>query len=589
MCGIGGVLTNPSSSSRFSEKELRKMSMALAHRGPDGEGLFFDKNFYLLHRLLRIHSPMTNPGPYTSSDGNWVLSFNGEIYNHEQLRTQIESSRPHKWKYNTDAEVLLEGWSENGESFLKEINGMFTFALWNKKEQKLILGRDRLGQKPLYYTFHNSMFYFASEIKAFKSIGVPMALNHNSLNDYFAYRYVPGPETLFKNIYKLQAGQLLSIDKNFQLQKTQYWVPKKSSHKLTQQEKQEQLFKLIKDAHQLCMKNVAHPQLFLSGGVDSSTIASFLPSKAQALYFSAAQSIDEYSAAQETARHFGHLFETVKLQEGRKEEPDEILRKAIWATEEPLGDSILIPTYALAQAARPYSRVVYSGEGADEVFAGYVHHLAFYHLARFRKHLGARSTQIASHFTKKIPLHLLSHWAPYSTNLTSETNQRVSQTLWSLAKDNTMGSALTTLMDIDLFASSRAQREHQVHSLRDLMSLDLTTWLPDYTLTRLDKIMMSQSLEARLPFLDHRLVEFTLELNEEDFIQGAKSKWILRKTLEGHLGASRAWRKKTSFIYNTDTQGHLLREKIRFSRKTYLIWREQFGINEEVQFPGISL
>jgi asparagine synthase (glutamine-hydrolysing) len=282
------------------------------------------------------------------------------------------------------------------------------------------------------------------------------------------------------------------------------------------------------------------PAVFLSGGIDSTAVASFLPAEAMALTFQSEVSIDETQLAKEAASRFGLLHETVSFED----EEENLFKKAVWALEEPLGDSIILPTMALARAARLHTRVVFSGEGADEIFGGYVHHLVFQRIQLARKWLGGGGSSTMASLVAHAPLALLERLTPYPGSLGKEGRSRA-----ALALKEGRVSALTNLFDRKLAGiGGRGEKERDVHSLRELMDLDLETWLPDYTLVRLDKILMSFGLEARLPFLDHRIAEHALALGPRAFIRGAKRKAALRRAMEARLGKAVAWRPKKPFV-----------------------------------------
>lgn len=552
MCAIGGVLSRDAAGHALL---LKNMSAAMSHRGPDGEGFAHDGPCSLLHRLLRIVSPKTMPGPYLSRDGRWLLTFNGEIYNHEELRRRLQKEARCEWRHTTDAEVLLEGWALRGESFLQEVNGMFAFAIWDRHNRRLFLARDRLGEKPLYFYASASQFLFASEVKGILKAGVKAKLHHQALGDFLAYRYVPGPSTLFAGINKLAPAHILEVDEKLFVQSRRYWAPEtRGSEKGHCYE--EELRHLLAHSHSLRTVHGWKPTFFLSGGIDSATIASHLPTPSEALTFSSPMTLCEVEQAKQIAERFGHSHREV-----RASEPwENMVKKSIWALEEPLGDSIILPTWALAQEASRHTRVVYSGEGADEIFAGYVHHWVFHHLIGLRRRLGARGFAACRSLLKILPANLLKNSILYPANAGHEGRDRLVRVMERLTKGAGAGSALTTL-----FApqenSRRHERESHMKSLDELMRLDLDSWLPDYTLLRLDKVLMHFGVESRLPFLDHRVVELAMRLSPASLIRGQHRKWILRRAMAQRLGAQNAWRKKTPFLLQLtakDPAGHAL-------------------------------
>lgn len=547
MCGIGGFLTK--SDSREYLPKLRSMANAMAHRGPDGEGFFNEGPCALSHRLLRIYSRETLPGPYQSRDKRWVLTFNGEIYNHEELRKQLEQVHHCEWRFNTDAEVLLEGWAHEGESFLQKINGMFAFAIWDRKNNTLILGRDRVGEKPLYFSELNGTIVFASEIKALKAFGLPMKLNERALSDYLRYRYVPGPETLFSGIEKLLPGHLLFISPNSSPSTKCYWSLNQETENKGDPEG---LFELLSQSHKIRLRSAWNPGILLSGGIDSSTIASFMPRGSSAWTLESPMTINEMAQARLTCEKYGLEHKSVRLEslEHLGKEIDE----TVYSLEEPLGDSIILATRKLAEAISKETRVIISGEGADEIFGGYVHHWAYAHLARRQKRFKQIELKTLRFLLKYTGLYLPTWLSPYPANIAQDARWRLLPTLDRMIAGKGPGPELSSLFNQNEIGSTHPSRrmnaELNLSNLRDLIRLDLGTWLPDYTLTRLDKLMMSYGVESRLPFLDHRTVEYALALPESQLIRARHRKWILRAAMEKHLGAKTAWRKKTPFIVN---------------------------------------
>jgi len=553
MCAIGGFLWRKAEDNPADPSKIRRMSEAMYHRGPDGEGFHHESRIDLLHRLLRIFDRKSLPGPYISRDGRWVLSFNGEIYNYQELRAELEKSLAGGMgRLRSDAEALLEGWALHGPGFLRRINGMFAFALWDRREKRLILCRDRLGEKPLYYFLEKDRFLFASEVKGLKAAGIPMRLNRPALHDYLAHRYVPGPETLFAGIRKLLPGHLLTVNEDFSVSLESYWSPPAPQVGANPNDER-RLAELLESSHSLRLQSSWTPGVFLSGGVDSATVASFMPGRSSALTFLSPMTVAEGEAAKRISERFGLAHQEVRA-EGSL---GEIVDQAIWALEEPLGDSIIIPTWSLAKAASRSTRVVLSGEGADEIFGGYVHHFLFRQLEILRSCLGPHGLYAGAWLLEKIPARILERVTPYPAALGEEARRRLLQTIRSLAGGTLSIGGLTTLFPHAFSHSSRGARETKLARFQDLLRLDQQTWLPDYTLHRLDKILMSQGVEGRLPFLDHRIVELASSWEANRLIRRNHRKWPLRKAVAKRLGPDIAWKKKIPFLMNVADEPEL--------------------------------
>src|SRR3989344_786727 len=544
MCGVTGFISLASNLGH-----IEKMSEAIRHRGPDDVGYYKQQTLSLSHRLLKLFSLRTKAGPYISANKRWVLSFNGEVYNDSQLRKQLEENYQITWNYDTDAEVFLEGWSLEGESFLKKINGMFAFALWDTQEQVLILGRDKMGEKPLYYTSQSGSFYFSSEVKSFKSIGIKFNLNKSRVNEYFAYRYIAGSETLFKDIYKVLPGELIQISCKGSILSKKMWFNKSPSNlpselRLPLSELAQQLNSLIKKSVQLRTHPSRKNIVFLSSGVDSSLVAHFLPRESLGLTFSEAQSNDL-----ETIRAFCHQRELQhKLVEKKSIDVNQI-DEAIWATEEPIGDSIIISNLYLAKSAAESSRVVFSGDGADELFAGYIHHIAFNFILNIRDRFGLTILNIIEKTLRLTPHALLDFITPYSEKLGPEAKLRLASALQQFLTTEQFSDSLSQLFLFDQSEIKSHYRNYSVHSLKDLVTEDQRSWLPDYILIRSDKILMSQSLEGRLPYLDSEIYEFLNSLNSEHLVAGFESKSLFKKATALSLGKAFSTQVKKSFTH----------------------------------------
>lgn len=571
MCGVAGIL---SISELINPEPINKMARSLAHRGPDGYNTYQEKYFHNSHNLLSLHSKKTKPGPYISQNKRWALSFNGEIYNHLELKKEIDSHNLIDWKHHSDAEILLEGWSLEGKDFLKKINGMFAFSIWDQVNQVLFLASDRISEKNLYYTKWNDQFLFSSEIKSFKSLNYPLSLNHNKIGEYLSYRYVSGTETLFKNIYKLQQGEILEVSRDLNIQSYRYNqnLPKYE----LQDNNTQTLQKLLHSSIEQRTSSVYTNSIFLSSGLDSSLIANNIPPNSYA-----------FTLQSDTSADLSEIYKLCKKKQlihvnvSSPQDITSLLDECLLAVEEPLGDSIQISNMLLAQAAKKHQiRVGLTGDGADEIFAGYIHHLAYSVLLNLEKNWGHKILKGLSQCLQLIPEILISHLTPYSQKLGTESKARLILVIDRFLKRQSFISEMTQIFKIPHLNSEIYQSESHVNTLKDLLNHDKKHWLPNYVLLRNDKILMSQGIEGRHPYLDHRLISFADTLTTKELINGFERKSILKKASLVHLSHKIAYQKKKSFVIDFDINQLIHNTKFTNSFLKDLVKSGQINFNE---------
>ena len=375
MCGIAGWANLDSQkTSQNGEAVLHSMCEQMKHRGPDSEGLWLDEKVALGMRRLSIIDLHTGEQPVYSEDKSIVVVMNGELYNFREVRKDLEK-RGHKFETNTDTEILPHLYEEYGDAMLEHINGMFAFALWDKKQNKLLIARDKFGEKPLYYGVFDNQLIFASEPKVLlRHPSVKAEINTDALRQYLSFDYVPAPASIYKNIYKLPAAHLLILE-NGEVRTRRYWnlTFHKNGNTPTIEKAATDLRELLADAVRMRLVSDVPLGILLSGGVDSSTIAAF------ATQFSAEKvktfsigfeedSFDESKFARQVAKHLGteHYEEKLSVEKAA----DLISEIGIWL-DEPLSDGSLIPTFLLSRFVRKHVTVALGGDGGDEIFAGY--------------------------------------------------------------------------------------------------------------------------------------------------------------------------------------------------------------------------
>jgi asparagine synthase (glutamine-hydrolysing) len=498
MCGIAGIYG-------VSDKTLvKRMCDKIIHRGPDEVGYYIDGNVSLGMRRLSIIDLSTGSQPIFNEDGSIVVVFNGEIYNFKELREDLEQ-KGHHFSTNSDTEVIVHAYEEYGYECLKRFNGMFAIALWDTNRKELFLARDRIGIKPLYYTMIDESVVFASEIKSILEYDeIKREVDEEALAEYFILRYVPAPLTILKGIRKLEPGSYMVVNGNG-VKRKKYWSLDacKSIHKNEAYFK-ENILKTLKDSVKRRLIADVPLGVFLSGGVDSSTITaiasdfSFEPVKTFSVGFYGSE-YDETPYARDVAEYFGtdHTEEWVDI------ENVDLLPKLIYHTDEPLADPAILPTYLISKVARKRVKVILSGEGGDEAFAGY---------DRYSSELKAyRALKYFPNLLKKLVFKLgegVNEGAlkKYLLYLGSRTTQENSYFYRLKLRDSGHLNA-----DILRTGNEGNNALSLFHSdgdyLNCMLRFDINYWLPDDLLMKVDKMTMANSLEARVPFLDHNLLQ----------------------------------------------------------------------------------
>ncbi|HEX3395525.1 MAG TPA: asparagine synthase (glutamine-hydrolyzing) [Steroidobacteraceae bacterium] len=525
MCGIAGIV----GSEAGAEIALR-MAQRLRHRGPDAEGLWTDAGVALSFRRLAIQD-LTDAGSQPMVFGSHVLTYNGELYNHERLR----SSLPGPWASSGDTEVLLRLLATEGASSLTRLVGMFAFAYWDNRTKSLVLARDRLGIKPLYYQLLPGGIAFASELKALMLLGAP-DIDQSAVRDFLFHGYIPAPKTIYRGICKLPAAHTLTWQAG-QVRIERYWSPSTTVIERSAEETVAQLDALLRELLPQQTVSDVPVGVFLSGGIDSALTAYYLDApRTYTLGFeSGARS--EADAARQVAAHLDteHLEMTAPQADFIK-----ALEHLPAMFDEPFGDSAAWSNYLVAQFARREVTVALSGEGGDEIFCGY---------PRYWSRVGARSNLLNRSLARVLP--------PLS-RLASSMQRRGYEGLPAYAA--ALGGM--TAQQIDSLLSSAWKAEgydylwfyrqfwrDDLSPLAQLRWLDLNTDLAEGLLTKVDRTSMAHSLEVRPPLLDHRLVEFMLTVDPKLLVdeRSRRGKLLVRRLMEPRLPANHLNRPKSGF------------------------------------------
>ena len=539
MCGITGRF-NYDARHPVDRDVLVGMTDAVAHRGPDAAGYFHAPGIGLGHRRLSIIDLSTGDQPLANEDGTVQVVFNGEIYNFADVRAELVS-RGHRFRTGSDTEIIVHGYEEWGDCCVDRFRGMFAFAVWDAPARRLLLARDRLGVKPLYYAeLPGRGIVFGSEIKSLLvDSDVPRDWRADAIDAYLTLLYVPAPDTIYRAVHKLPPGHVLVAERGA-IRVSRYWDLQFTGDGETAREAEylEQLDSLLAEAVGLRLVSDVPLGAFLSGGIDSSTVVAYMkeasgaPPVTIAVGFDDA-AYDEVRHAEAVARHLGCEFHALTA----SPRVDDLLPKLAWHFDEPFADSSAVPTYYVSKAARELVTVALSGDGGDELWAGYARHRVEHLEQRVRGSLGAAS-RMAGWLGQALPLSVKG--ARSLRHLASAPDQAYAlkhgyghfepgakSRLYSRDFAHAVGQA-------DPFATFRAAYRDctSPDPMDRAMYVDARTYMIDDVLTKVDRMSMAVSLEAREPLLDHKLLEFAARVPASLKLRNGQSKYLLRRVLE---------------------------------------------------------
>ncbi|MCX6695320.1 MAG: asparagine synthase (glutamine-hydrolyzing) [Candidatus Altiarchaeota archaeon] len=561
MCGICGFTGDG------DEGVLRRMTDVLEHRGPDDKGYYSGGGVSLGHRRLSIidlsekgRQPMSN-----EDETVWVV-YNGEVYNFQELKKGLEQ-RGHKFKSHTDTEVLVHLYEEKGDALVDELRGMFAFAIWDVKRKKILLARDRIGKKPLYYTVVNNQIVFASEIKSvIQHPNVERKVNKNALHNFMSLRFVPGPETMFEGIYRLQPGHVLTFS-NGRAETKEYWNVQLKPIEKSESYFVNELYRLTEESVRIRLMSDVPLGVFLSGGVDSSFVTALMsnmvkePVKTFSVGFGGAH--DERGKAREVAEHYGtdHKEVVVDLKSMN------VLPEITWHSDEPVGDTANIPIYYVSKLARDNNvPVILCGDGPDELYAGYEHVKLMRMLGCYRSIVPKALNGLVFSAVRATPKPVLNNMFRYAGQLGEEGLKRfkdVIDTVDDCERYMKLVSVVTENEKESLYTSEVKEKSKLVSwakenyfnkgTIMDQMLLfDIKATLPDDFLMKADKMTMAHSIECREPHLDQRIVELTTRMPDNLKLHMLKDKYVFRKAARKILPKNIAERKKQRFFVPID-------------------------------------
>ncbi|OQX52348.1 MAG: asparagine synthase (glutamine-hydrolyzing) [Candidatus Cloacimonas sp. 4484_209] len=530
MCGICGIL-NTENELVVNKENLIQMRDVLSHRGPDDYGLFIEKNIGLAHRRLSIIDLKGGHQPLSNEDGSMWIVYNGEIYNFQEIKNVL-MNKGHLFKTNSDTETIVHAYEEYGVNCVEKFNGMFSFAIWDRNKKRLFLARDRLGIKPLYYYYDSKKFIFASEIKAILMHDeILPAVNPEAIEEYLVFRYIAGRLSLFKGIYRILPGEYAIWSKG-ELKKNIYWdlpVNSISEHK-SEEEYIDELNHLLEKSVKLRLLSDVPLGAFSSGGVDSSLVTAY---GAQALQEPIKTFAIGFEEEEWDERYFARLVAQKYNTDHREvvvsnSEFANAISKLIWYNDEPLSHPNSIQLYFLSKFAGRHVTVVLTGEGADEGFSGYPRH-NIVRLFEYFSYLPSLFVRSFNSVLRKIP------------------NRKIKKLSEGLGHNEAKDAVVYNSMFVNPMVAARVlvpsapcssygyrnmffenAGKNRTKLIEKLLEYEMKTYLV-CLLERMDKMSMAVGLEARVPFLDHRLVEFILSIPWNYKLNKTRNKYILKK------------------------------------------------------------
>ena len=599
MCGIAGKF-NFDADRPIDRDRLTAMTAVITHRGPDSDGFYTNPGIGLGFRRLSIIDLSTGDQPIANEDGTiWVI-FNGEIYNFADVRGEL-TAHGHRFRTHSDTEVIVHAYEQWGDDAVERFRGMFAFALWDERKRRLLLVRDRLGVKPLYYCATSHGVTFGSEIKSLlEDPDVPRAWSPESVDAYLALQYVPCPRTIFESIWKLPPGHLL-VAENGRVRTRRYWdlVFTGDGDPARENDYLDRLEAIVDESVQLRMIADVPLGAFLSGGIDSSLVVSSMVKGGAGRVVTTSVGFDEAAYnelqyARTVAQHLG----TQSHEEIVHPDIADLLPTLAWHLDEPFADSSAVPTYYVSKAAREHVTVALSGDGGDEMWAGYARHRVEKAELFARRLLGARVSRLAGRVAGQLPRRMkgarsLGHLALTPANACA---QKHAYGLFEGEGRRSLYAAefAAEVRDADPFHGFRLAYQScgSADPVDRALYVDVKTYLVDDILMKVDKMSMAVSLEARDPLLDHKLLEFVATVPSSLKLKRGQSKYLLRRLLARRVPRSIVDRPKQGFeapigrwlrgplapmVDDLLMDGRLADRGVFDAREVQRIWREHRG------------
>lgn len=577
MCGICGKVSWDGPIDPFL---VHRMTEEIVHRGPDDVGTYVEQGVVLGHRRLSIIDLNTGKQPISNEDGTVWIVFNGEIYNFRQLRAELLQVG-HRFKTQTDTEVIVHLYEQYGEQFLDKLSGMFAFAIWDARKRKLFLARDRVGIKPLYYSVNGNSVTFASEIKALLSDpSLKQEVDLQMIDRFLTVLYLPGSETMFRSVRKLPPGHYL-VCEDGKTQVHEYWNLRfpAEARNVSIEDATSELTQLLRDSVRSHMVSDVPVGVLLSGGVDSTGLLSFCVEETNktietfTIGFGGEEFADERSFARLAAERYGtkHYEMTISPNDFR-----DFLPTYVRHMEEPVCEPPAIALYYVSRLAREHVKVLISGEGGDEAFAGYQNYRNLACLERVKK-LGwpwAGGAGLMLNGLSSIGASRFTRYAAFMRTPLEEyyySRSAGPQSPFVRLREELYMPGFRSQIDPDLSLQYVRKCFGDVanqSALNKMLYVDTKTWLPDDLLIKADKMTMANSVELRVPLLDHKVLEFAASLPSEYKLKGLTTKFILKRALDGRVPKQVIKRKKTGLPI--PLQSWISGELKEFSREVLL-------------------
>ncbi len=556
MCGIAGFISKTKERNSERASLLDSMCRVITHRGPDEQGTAIEGCAAMGMRRLSIIDLATGQQPIYNTDKSKLIVFNGEIYNYRELKKDLEA-RGYKFRTNSDTETIIHAFDEYGPDCVKLLRGMFAFAIWDEREQSLFMARDRVGKKPLFYTVaSDGEFVFGSEMKVLiEHGGVSHEIDYGALDAYLTFGYVPEEMCIFTGVKKLEPGHFL-IFKNGEVRTERYWDFDFSGEPLSGNEDEiaVDLLEKLRDAVGVRLISEVPLGAFLSGGVDSSAVVGLMsqlmdqPVKTFSIGFNE-DSFDELKYARLTAEHFKTDHHEFILT------PDfvSIVDDLIWHFDEPFADPSSLPTYMVSKMAREFVTVVLSGDGGDELFAGYTRYVANRERSGFERLPKSVRRGLIGPLSEALPHGVRGKNYLFNISLDaagryidsiSHFNGPKKRKLYSSEIKNKMNGSFERGEKLFHEIAGSVKSDDVVENL---LYLDSKTYLPADILTKVDRMSMASSLEARSPLLDHELIEYVTRIPSHMKLKGSETKYIFKKAIEGLVPREILYREKQGF------------------------------------------
>jgi asparagine synthase (glutamine-hydrolysing) len=544
MCGICGVI-HRQKDHPVEFNDVKRMCDVIRHRGPDDEGQFVQDNVGIGMRRLSIIDLSTGAQPIFNEDRSLAIVFNGEIYNHDDIRHEL-LAKGHQFRTKADTEAIIHAYEEWGVDCVEKLNGMFAFAIWDDRKQRLFLARDRIGIKPLYYFQDNDQLVFGSELKSIVQIStVPREIEPKALDTFLTFEYIPSPYSIFKNVFKLPPGHWM-IYEDGQAKVRPYWSLEYQKSELSEKQLLQKFDELLEDSINIRLMSDVPLGAFLSGGLDSSTIVAMMRRRNESVKSFSIGFDDPTYNELPYARAVAEHFNTEHFEEIITPDVAHLTEKILWMLDEPFGDFSVFPTYLVSEMARKNVKVVLSGDGGDELLAGYDTYIA--------QKVAQRYAKLPS-FLRKGMIEPIVNALPPTNKKKGFINKskrfiegarlpdHLQHVRWMIFMQSAEKEMLYSADFSDSlhgynsfgFIEDYFRRSASDEPLDQQEYVDINSYLVDDILVKVDRMSMANSLEARVPFLDHRFVEFAATLPGSLRLKGKRTKHILKASLEREL------------------------------------------------------